>query len=178
MSPDFLDRLLTEWLKAAPGIDTASLGIVTRIRRLANYLEKRAAAALAPLGLALWQFEVLTALLHAPARQGMHACHLLPAALLSPAAMTNRLDRLESSGWILRQPDPADRRATRVLLTPAGRALARRALKAYSNGARHALAGFTEVERTELDRLLREFLRGQCESECPLAASDSLTSNS
>ena len=178
MPPDFLDQLLAQWHNAVPGIDTTALGIVTRVLRLANYLEKRADAALAAHGLTLWQFEVLTTLLHAPARQGLHACDLLPAALLSPAAMTNRLDRLEASGWIARQPDPADRRATRIRLTPAGRALARRALKTYANGSQHAVAMFSAPERTALDQLLRQFLQSQCESECPLAASDSLTSNS
>ena len=34
--------------------------------------------------------------------------------------MTNRLDKLEAAGFIAREPDPDDRRALIVRLTPAG----------------------------------------------------------
>ena len=34
------------------------------------------------------------------------------------------LDRMESQGWVARQPDPRDRRSKRVVLTPASLALA------------------------------------------------------
>lgn len=42
--------------------------------------------------------------------------------MLSPAAMTNRLDRLEAAGRIARRLDPDNRRSMLVTLTAAGRA--------------------------------------------------------
>ncbi len=44
-----------------------------------------------------------------------------------PSTMTSLLDRLESSGWIERAPDPEDRRGLVVAATEAGQELGRRA---------------------------------------------------
>lgn len=164
--PDFLDSLLATWAAEAPGLDTGAIGIDARILRLAKYLERRADDALAPLGLTLWQLDVLAFLLHAPARQGLQVSELLPAALLSPAAMTNRLDRLEQAGWLLRFPDPSDRRATRVRLTPSGRTLARRALQARAASAAGSQAALSPDEARQLAHLLRTWLRSLCPTEC------------
>jgi DNA-binding MarR family transcriptional regulator len=166
-SSDFLDGMLAQWEDQVPGLDTASLGIASRIRRLANYLEKRANKALAPLGLTLWQLDVLAVILLAPPKEGLHVNELLPAALLSPAAMTNRLDRLEQSGWIERLPDPADRRATRVRLTRTGRTLTRRALALRAADAASASSVLSSPQHAELAALLRLLLRSLCTRECP-----------
>jgi DNA-binding MarR family transcriptional regulator len=40
--------------------------------------------------------------------------------LLSRSGATRLIDRLEASGYVARRPDPADRRAKRVVLTPNG----------------------------------------------------------
>lgn len=64
---------------------------------------------------------------------------LSPSALarltrLHPATLTGILDRLEASGWIVRDPDPTDRRA--VLLRALGRRAGElRGLYAGMNGA-------------------------------------------
>ncbi len=155
---DLLDDLLTHWAAEAPGLDTPALGNTSRLLRLARALEKKLDHALAPLGLTLWQFEVLSALIAAPPAEGAHACQLLPACQLSPAAMTNRLDRLEQAGWIHRLPDPDDRRATRVHLTPDGRALVRQALRAID----HAACPLSPAESTQLDHILRKLLASLC----------------
>jgi DNA-binding MarR family transcriptional regulator len=39
---------------------------------------------------------------------------------LEPSTMTGLLDRMERDGLVKRTPDPADRRAQRITLTPAG----------------------------------------------------------
>jgi len=165
-SPDFLDGMLDRWAEEVPGLDAASLGVSARILRLANYLEKRTDAALAPLGITLWQLDVLAALYQAPSRDGLHVNELLPAALLSPPAMTNRIDRLEQAGFVERLADPADRRATRIRLTRAGRSIARRALSARGRESSAALAALSPREAADLSRLLRRLLQSLCEREC------------
>jgi DNA-binding MarR family transcriptional regulator len=174
--PDFLDGLLATWAAEAPGINVDALGAVTRIRRLATYLERGVDKALAPLGMTLWQLEVLAFLLQAP-RSGLQVTQLLPAALLSPAAMTNRLDRLQEAGWIDRIPDPEDRRATRIRLTRTGRAMTKKALQVRSDAAVAVLAALSPGQRAKLAPLLRGILRGLCESECATIASEASTSN-
>lgn len=156
--------MIGQWAGEDTGLDADTLNIVTRIRRLSTYLEKRTDHALAPLGLTLWQLEVLAAL--QPAPDGLLVHELLPAALLSPAAMTHRLDRLESAGWIERLPSPSDRRATRIRLTPAGRQLTLRALTVHNVQSAQSLAPLSPAQAHELLQTLRLLLHHLCQSEC------------
>lgn len=150
--------------------------MIVELQHLATCLDKRVAHALAPLKITPWQLEVLDALQHAP-RAGIQANQLIPAAYLSPAAMTNRLDRLQSAGWIDRLPNKSDRRATQIRLTPAGRAIATRARKARASAIDLALAPLSLPERETLRASVHKLLANLCESRCPVSASDDSTSN-
>jgi len=88
---------------------------------------------------------------------------LSPTALfrilcLSSGAMTNRLDRLESRGLVRRRPDPEDRRAIVVGLTPAGRKLVDATVGDMLAEVAKLLAGLTDDEQTTLANLLRKLL--------------------
>jgi MarR family transcriptional regulator for hemolysin len=48
------------------------------------------------------------------------------------ASLVRRLDQLEAARLVTREPDPANRRANHVKLTPAGRALAERIEAAFA----------------------------------------------
>ena len=150
--------------------------MIVELQHLATCLEKRVAKALSPLKITPWQLEVLDALQHAP-RAGIQSNQLIPAAFLSPAAMSNRLDHLQSAGWIERLPSQTDRRATRIRLTPAGRAIANRARKARQSAIDLALAPLSPAERQALCASVHKLLGGLCESQCPVLASNSSTSN-
>ena len=78
--------------------------------------------------------------------------------LLSSGAMTNRLDRLESAGLVTREPDPDDRRALIVRLTPAG---VRKIDEAVNAGIDHEIAVMsvlTPAEQKRLNALLRKLV--------------------
>ena len=70
--------------------------------------------------------EALTALLNFA--EGERADTLQRALALSQPATAHLIAKLEERGLIQRRPDPHDARASRVHLTPAGRALATRML--------------------------------------------------
>ena len=150
--------------------------MIVELQHLATCIEKRVAKVLAPLGITPWQLEVLDALQHAP-RAGLQANQLIPAAFLSPAAMTNRLDHLQAAGWIVRLPHKTDRRASLIRLTPAGRAIAPRARTARTIAIDLALAPLSPAEREALSASVHKLLASLCESRCPVLASDSSTSN-
>jgi DNA-binding MarR family transcriptional regulator len=57
-------------------------------------------------------------------RPAAHQKELADAVGVTPRTMTGLIDGLTSTGFAVRTPDPADRRAQRVELTPAGRAAA------------------------------------------------------
>ena len=89
----------------------------------------------------LGQFLVLTALRGAgpPFRMSPRELHRL--LLLSPAAVTNRLYRLEAKGLIERTADPTDARSLPVILTVQGLSTIDRAMTACVEGERDLLAG-------------------------------------
>ena len=52
--------------------------------------------------------------------EGIRMRDLAESVLISKSGLTSLVDRLENRGLITRSPDPADRRVTRVQLTPDG----------------------------------------------------------
>jgi DNA-binding MarR family transcriptional regulator len=77
-------------------------------------------AALEDLGLYRGQNFVLTALAE---QEGLAQSKLAEKLLVRPPTISNSLERMETAGWIVRRPDPDDRRVSRVYLTDAGRAV-------------------------------------------------------
>ncbi|WP_243738339.1 MarR family winged helix-turn-helix transcriptional regulator [Cellulomonas shaoxiangyii] len=79
---------------------------------------------------------------------------------VAPRSVTSKVDQAEEDGWVRRVPDPADRRATLVELTDAGRAQLARLSERRQEGARARLDVLTPAEQTELLTLLRRVARG------------------
>ena len=97
------------------------------------------------LGTARW--EVLT---HLWQRDGASQTALARGAGRDKAGMTRLLDRMEREGLLERRADPADRRVSRVFLTPAGRALHGELLPIVSQVIEKALQGVDEAELAAL----------------------------
>jgi DNA-binding MarR family transcriptional regulator len=72
-------------------------------------------------------------------------------------AVTRKVQQLERDELVSRQPDPADRRATRIRLTPAGRSVLQRMLRARRNWLERLLEGWPEPELGTLAALLSRF---------------------
>lgn len=109
------------WSDAAGG-----MAAVTSIMRAQQIVLARVDAELKPLGLSFARYEVLMLLWFSKTER-------LPMKLIGdrlqvhPTSVTNAVDRLEGDSLVRREPHPDDRRAVLVALTPAGRAVARRA---------------------------------------------------
>lgn len=68
-----------------------------------------------PLGLTQAQWRALASLSR---QDGIRQGELADLLEIKPITVTRLVDRLESAGWVKRCPDPADRRAFRLHLTP------------------------------------------------------------
>ena len=85
----------------------------------------------------------------------------MAAALgLDRTVMTYLLDDLERAGLIERQPDPADRRARRVVLTGEGASTYEAATRAIVQVERETLAGLDDAEAAVLRDLLARAAHG------------------
>lgn len=83
---------------------------------------------------------------------------LAQALDVAPRSVTAKVDQAEADGQVRRVPDPDDRRATLVELTPAGRDVLLQVSAQRSRGAAERLARLTPDERAELLRLLRRLV--------------------
>lgn len=74
--------------------------------------------------------------------------------LVSPAALTTMLQRIERQGLIERWPDESDQRLMRIKLTEAGQALKAKLGDAHRDYIDVAITPLSEKDRTELARIL------------------------
>ncbi len=89
---------------------------------------------------------------------------------ITPSTLTRNLARLEGRGLVVRETDPADGRAQRVILSPTGRAAAdgvRRQEEAFAGSVLNRLpTGSVTDTLTALDQLLTA-IRSATEKCCP-----------
>lgn len=87
--------------------------------------------------------------------EGIRMRDLAESVLLSKSGLTSLVDRLEHRGLIARTPDPADRRVTRIQLTPDGADLFRAAATVHvANIEEHFASRLTADEARRIHRVL------------------------
>jgi DNA-binding MarR family transcriptional regulator len=155
---DQVDRLVAAWRRERPDLDVEPLAVLSRVSRLARHLELARRETFEQLGLAQWQFDVLTALRRSGPEYELTPGELLAETLVSSGTMTHRIDQMEAAGLVARQADPADGRVVRVRLTTAGRAAADQALAGLLERERELLGPLTDEDRSALAALLRRLL--------------------
>lgn len=112
------------------------------------------------------QMRLLGAISRNPGASQIALANLLDVEPITAARM---LDRLQQAGLVERRPDPADRRAWRLHLTPRAEPLLMAALVKIDRMVDEALVGFSATERATLDSLLSR-LRENLSVECPASA--------
>ena len=77
--------------------------------------------------------------------EGINQAGLADLLEIKPMTLVRQLDRMEEDGWIERRPDPADRRARRLVLTEKARPILARILDLSSavraRGVRRSFRG-------------------------------------
>jgi DNA-binding MarR family transcriptional regulator len=152
---DEVDGLLAAWKRERPDLDTEPLSVLSRVSRLARYLDIARRRAFADVGLETWEFDVLAALRRAGDPYALSPGQLGAQNLVTSGTMTNRVDRLESRGLVRRERDPKDRRGIRVVLTPKGMRTVDSALEDLLSREEAVLAGLDARDRGILADLLR-----------------------
>ncbi|MCR4400775.1 MAG: MarR family transcriptional regulator [Syntrophomonadaceae bacterium] len=109
-------------------------------------------AELAPWGVTPGQYAVLKCLWE---QNGQTAKALAERLSVDGSTMTGTLDRMEQKGLIEKHPDPRDRRALRVTLSPRGRELEKPLNEAIERANRKVLEGLDPVHAALLSRMLQ-----------------------
>lgn len=155
---DHVDRIAEAWARERPDVDVSALVLFARLFRAAHLADAALGERLAGHRLQPGWFDLLAALRRAGEPFELNPTQLMRATMLSSGGMTKRLDRLAEAGLVERRPDPADRRGTRVRLTPLGRQTIDAALETHAANEEQLLAGLTARERRTLEALLRKLL--------------------
>jgi DNA-binding MarR family transcriptional regulator len=114
--------------------------------------------ALAPLGLTVKQYGLLTLLVHeGPVSQG----RLGEVMKIDRTTMVTLIDDLERTGHVDRTRNPEDRRAYALAATAAGKRVQRRAAALMKRVYEETLAPLSAGERDELRRMLVAIIEGR-----------------
>ena len=140
---DEVDRIMASWAQELPGLDASPLASLSRLSRLSRHLDRARSEAFAAAELEPWEFDVLAALRRLGPPYEASPGELIHETLSTSGTMTNRINRLESRGLVVRLPNAQDRRGVLVRLTAKGpTTLARTSLVTVTAGGR-ATADFT-----------------------------------
>ncbi len=87
--------------------------------------------------------------------EGINQAGLADLLETKPMTLVRQIDRMEEEGWIERRPDPADRRARRLVLTEKARPVLACILDLSTDIRREAFADLSDEEGRRLIDLLR-----------------------
>ena len=156
---DQVDELIDQWAVERPDLELSPMATFGRLGRLSALAGRSIEAVFAAHGLSTGEFDVLAALRRHGDPFVMMPTELASTVMLSPAGMTNRLDRLEASGHISRRADPGDRRSSLVVLTDQGRRVVDAAVSDHVANEAGLLGVLSSSEVASLDRALRKLLQ-------------------
>lgn len=135
------------------------MAVIGRLNEVSSLIARdRLAPLFARFGLQAGEFDVLATLRRSGSPYALTPTALYEATMVTSGAMTNRLDRLEKAGLILRAPHPNDRRGIVVRLTEKGLALIDEAVAAHVANEHEILSGLTQTERETLSHLLEKLI--------------------
>ncbi len=156
-SSDEVDRIVAAWRRERPDLDVAPLEVLSRVTRLARHLDRDRAAAFSaqrPRAVGVRRPRRAAPVRARPTSSPPASC--CAETLVTSGTMTNRIDRLERRGLVVRRPDPDDGRGVLVGLTTAGRTVVDAALAALLDRERALLA---DLDRRRPDGTLAGLLR-------------------
>ncbi|MCA0003104.1 MULTISPECIES: MarR family winged helix-turn-helix transcriptional regulator [unclassified Mesorhizobium] len=152
-------KAIEQWNRERPDLDVSPMGVIGRLNEASSLIAReRLAPLFARYGLQAGEFDVLATLRRSGAPYALTPTALYEATMVTSGAMTNRLDRLETSGLIVRGPHHNDRRGIVVRLTEKGLALIDEAIAAHVANEHEILSGLTQAERETLSRLLEKLI--------------------
>ena len=154
---DHVDRIIEQWRVERPDLDPSPMAVIGRLSRASAIVDAHLALTFASHGIDSATFDVLATL----ARQGppyrISPAALATSSMITSSAVAQRLNRLETSGLIAREPSSADGRGKLVQLTDAGHNLINRVLPDHLATEEQLLSVLSPVERDTLAALLSRF---------------------
>ncbi len=140
-------------IQSSSSIDTLRTTIVELVRA-GSILQREANRLFRPFGISAAQFNLINLLAASP--RGLRASELAASLVVDPSSATYLLDQLEDRTIAVRQRDPDDRRALRIVLTPSGKKLHSQLAAAYQTALTKIASSFSARELSSLLPILEK----------------------
>jgi len=154
---DAVDRIVGQWERIRPDVDSTPIHIVGRVSRLSKLIDRRLSDNFAGHGLEQWMYDVLATLRRTGAPYELTAGELVSQSMVTTGAITNRVDRLAGRGLVEREVG-TDRRTVIVRLTPKGLALVDEVVSTHMDTERSIISSLSARQQQQLGDLLRHVL--------------------
>ena len=151
---DHVDRILAQWRVERPELDTTPMAVIGPPSRAPASADARPAATSAAHDIDAATFDVLATLTRQGPPYRLTPAELAADSMITSSAVAQRLNRLETLGFVTREANPSDGRGKLVQLTTAGRALLDRVLPEHLATEEFLLAPLAAGGRATLAGLL------------------------
>lgn len=155
MASDEVDRIIEQWGAERPDVDVSGMALIARISRLERKIGPRLDQVFARHDLESWEFDLLATLRRHGEPFELTPGQLLASMMISSGATTNRIDRAEQRGLVVRSTHSTDRRQVLVRLTSKGRKLVDAALVDHAANEAAIVSGLSAIQQKQLISLLR-----------------------
>lgn len=155
---DRVDEILGQWHRERPDLDVGPMGVFGRLKRLTDHLSAELTAVFEAHDLTAAGFDVLATLRRSGDPYALSPSDLIAWTMVTSGTMTNRLDRLESAGLIVRRANPKDGRGSVVALTPDGLHLIDRVLVEHVATQHRLIGSLPASTQQELSEILKVWL--------------------
>ncbi|MFD6433841.1 MarR family winged helix-turn-helix transcriptional regulator [Streptomyces venezuelae] len=147
---DVVDAVIDQWVAERPDLAEAlwPVELFGRIQRLGLLVDRTVKATAAQHGLDVGEFDVLTTLQRSGPPYALTAGTFLKASMVSSGTITNRIDKMEAKGLVVRVRDGEDRRTVKIRLTERGHEVTRAAFADHLANYARVLG---EVDRELVD---------------------------
>ncbi|WP_028113333.1 MarR family winged helix-turn-helix transcriptional regulator [Ferrimonas kyonanensis] len=155
---DHIDKISQQWKENHSGFSHELVEIIGRFSRLNKHLDMQRLAVYKRIGINSGEFDVLATLYRNGAPFRLMPSDLIKQTLLTSGAMTNRLDKLEQKGLILRENSNEDRRCVFIELSDSGLMLIKKGMPLYFEVLNSIYNPLDDDEQNELNALLKKWM--------------------
>lgn len=155
---DAIDRVVEQWAKEKPELETEPMAMMGRIMRIAKYMETQVAELHKKYDMKLGEFDVLATLRRSGKPYRLTPSELIGSMMLTSGAMTNRLDKLEAKGLISREHSKEDRRSVSVQLTKDGLFLIDQMMTEHVEMQKKLVKSLSASQKKNTNQLLKTWL--------------------
>ncbi|MER2496106.1 MarR family transcriptional regulator [Vibrio neptunius] len=152
---DAIDRVVEQWAKEKPELDTEPMAIMGRLLRIAKHMETEVTQLHKRYDLKLGEFDVLATLRRSGSPFRLTPSELIDSMMLTSGAMTNRLDKLESKRLIAREHSKQDRRSVTVQLTDEGFTLIDKIIEEHAQVQQKLVKGMNSNQKRQINQILK-----------------------